>query len=188
MNPFLQFLCSIAPLADESATAFSNCVETVALPKAGFLLAEGKVCHHIYFVEQGILRLFYHREDREITDYFSFSGQLIGGIDSFFSRLPSQKIIQALEPCQLHGISYTNLERLYRHHHDLEHVGRLLATEAFLSMQRRLYSLQFHTAQQRYEELITINPTLVNRVPLGHIASFLGVTQVTLSRIRAKRH
>lgn len=167
MNPFLRFLVNIAPLREQSARAFSSCVETIALSKMALLLAEGNVCNYIYFVEDGILRLFYHQEDREITDYFGFPGQLMGGIDSFFSRLPSRKTIQALTPCRLYRVSYSDLENLYQQQHNLEHIGRLLATDAFLSMQRRLYHLQFHTAQQRYEELIAANPAIVNRVPLG---------------------
>ncbi len=187
MNPFLRYLRGVAPLCDESAEAFASCVETRSLPKSALLLAEGQVCHHIWFVEEGVLRLFYHRDDRDVTDYFGFPGQLMGGIDSFFSQQPSRKAIQTIESCRLHGVRHADLERLYQRHHDLEHLGRRLATEAFLSMQRRLYSLQFHTARQRYDELLATHPTLLQRVPLGHIASFLGVTQVTLSRIRAQR-
>lgn len=187
MNPFLRFITNVAPLSDEAADALAACVMSVTLPKNAVLLAEGKVCDHIYFVEEGVLRLFYNRDDRNVTDYFCFAGQLIGGIDSFFSRLPSRKAIDVVADCRLHGVRYDDLERLYAQHHDLEHIGRLLAAEAFLSMQRRLYSLQFHPAKERYDDLIRRNPAILQQVPLQHIASYLGITQVTLSRIRAQR-
>ncbi len=156
-------------------------------PKNHIILKQGQVCNYLYFVEKGLLRLFYFQEGKDISDYFATENSLIGGIDSFFSRKPSNKIIETLEASKLLAISFDDLENLFAKHHDLERVGRLLSVGAFLTMQDRLFAIQFRTATQRYNDLIESSPSIIQRVSLGHIASFLGITQVTLSRIRGQK-
>ncbi len=154
--------------------------------KNQIVLDQGQVCNYLYFVDQGLLRLFYYRDGKDVTDYFATEQNLIGGIDSFFSRLPSKKIIETLEPCKLTAISHSSLERLYTKYHNLEKAGRILAISAFLSLQERLYAIQFQTAKERYDELVSNKPDLLRRASLGQIASYLGITQVTLSRVRGQ--
>ena len=161
-------------------------MKTFEFAKNQIVLRQGQVCNYLYFVDQGLLRLFYYRAGKDITDYFATEQSIIGGIDSFFSRLPSKKMIETLEPCRLTAISFNTLEKLYTEYHDLERVGRLLSTAAFLSMQERLYAIQFQKAKERYDELVRNSPSLLQRAPLRHIASYLGITQVTLSRIRGQ--
>jgi CRP-like cAMP-binding protein len=187
MNSFINYLNTISKLSDNAKSDLENCLTTFDFPKNHTILKQGQVCNYLYFVDKGLLRLFYYRDGKDITDYFATEQNIIGGIDSFFSRRPSEKIIETLEPCILTAISFDNLEKLYQKHHDLERVGRILSVSAFLSMQKRLFALQFHPAKQRYQELIENNPDILQRVPLGHIASYLGITQVTLSRIRSQK-
>jgi CRP-like cAMP-binding protein len=187
MDSFVSYLSAIAPLPIEAKAALQRVIQTRQLQKGDVLLRQGQVCNRIYFVERGLLRLYYYVNGKEVTEYFATEGRLMGGVDSFFSRMPSRKEIEALEPCVLHSIAFNDLEMLYRQFHALEKAGRLLATAAFLSMQERLFSLQFHPAKQRYETLLAAAPDIVQRVPLGLIASYLGVTQVTLSRIRGQK-
>jgi CRP-like cAMP-binding protein len=99
--------------------------------------------------------------------------------------MPSQKIIEAIEPSELLAISFDHLQKIFDKHHDVERAGRLIAIDAFIAMEQRIYSLQFHSAKKRYVDFCESNPNLLQRVPLGHLASYLGVTQVTLSRIRS---
>ena len=187
MNNFINYLHTIYKLSDETKSDLENCLVTFEFSKNHTLLKQGQVCNYLYFVDKGLLRLFYYRDGKDITDYFATEQNIIGGIDSFSSRKPSDKIIETLEPCELIAISFENLEKLYDKHHDLERIGRILSVGAFLSMQERLFGIQFHTAKQRYKELLENNPNILQRVPLGHIASFLGITQVTLSRIRSQK-
>jgi CRP-like cAMP-binding protein len=187
MESFVNYISTVTSLPTDAQAALREVIRTKQLPKGDILLRQGQVCHQIYFVERGLLRLYYYVNGKEVTEYFATEGRLIGGVDSFFSRLPSRKQIETLEPCLLHSITFSDLEMLYSQFHALEKAGRLLATAAFLSMQERLFSLQFHPAKQRYETLLAAAPDIVQRVPLGHIASYLGVTQVTLSRIRSQK-
>lgn len=186
MDNFINYLNAISKLSDDTKSDLENCLRTFELSKNNTLLKQGQICNYLYFVNKGLLRLFYYHDGKEITDYFATEQSIIGGIDSFFSRKPGNKIIETLEPCEIIAISFDHLENLYDKHHDLERIGRILSNSAFLSMQERLFSIQFHTAKQRYQKLIENNPDIIQRVPLGHIDSFLGITQVTLSRIRSQ--
>ena len=187
MKNFINYLHAISKLSDGTKLDLENCLTTFEFEKNQTVLKQGQVCNYLYFVNKGLLRLFYYRDGKDITDYFATEQNIIGGIESFFSRKPSDKIIETLEPCELIAISFDNLEKLYQVHHDLERVGRILSIEAFLSMQERLFAIQFHPAKQRYKELLESRPNILQRVPLGHIASYLGITQVTLSRIRSQK-
>jgi CRP/FNR family transcriptional regulator, anaerobic regulatory protein len=187
MDSFINYLDTISKLSDSTKSDLVNCLTTFEFAKTQTILKQGQVCNYLYFVDKGLLRLFYYRDGKDITDYFATEQNIIGGIDSFFSRKPSDKIIETLEPCILIAISHDNLEELYQKHHDLERVGRILSIGAFLSMQNRLFALQFHPAKQRYQNLLESTPDILQRVPLGHIASYLGITQVTLSRIRSQK-
>jgi CRP/FNR family transcriptional regulator, anaerobic regulatory protein len=187
MDNFIKYLNTIYKLSDDTISDLVTCLTTFEFAKNNTILKQGQVCNYLYFVDKGLLRLFYYRNGKDITDYFATEQNIIGGIDSFFSRKPSEKIIEALEACSLIAISFDNLEKLYQKHHDLERVGRILSIGAFLSMQKRLFAIQFHPAKQRYQELLKSSPDILQRVPLGHIASYLGITQVTLSRIRSQK-
>jgi CRP-like cAMP-binding protein len=187
MNNFINYLHTISKLSDNTKADLKNCLTTFEFAKNKTILEQGQICNYLYFVDKGLLRLFYYREGKDITDYFATEQNIIGGIESFFSRKPSDKIIETIEPCSLVAISFDNLEKLYQKHHDLERVGRILSVGAFLSMQKRLFAIQFHPAKQRYQELLESSPDILQRVPLGHIASYLGITQVTLSRIRSQK-
>lgn len=187
MNEFIKFLNNVSEISKHAQSDLLGCLQSFHYRKGQTVLNEGQVCNYLFFVSSGILRLFYVRNGRQITDYFASEGNLIGGIESFFNRQPTRKIIEAIEPCELIGISFHHLEALYQKHHDVERVGRLLLVHAFLAMQERVFAIQFHSARQRYQQLLADNPDILNRVSLGYIASFLGITQVTLSRIRAER-
>jgi CRP/FNR family transcriptional regulator, anaerobic regulatory protein len=187
MNNFIEFLHYVSELSDETKRDLEHCIKTFEFPKNHILLKQGQVCNYLYFVDKGLLRLFYYQDGKDISDYFAVENNLIGGIDSFFSRKPSDKIIETLEQSNLSAISFDDIEKLFAKYHDFERVGRLLSIDAFLSMQERLFAIQFHTAKQRYDNLFKSSPDILQRVPLGHVASFLGITQVTLSRIRGQK-
>jgi CRP/FNR family transcriptional regulator, anaerobic regulatory protein len=187
MNNLINYLNSVSQLSDLTKSDLENSLKQFEFAKGEVILKQGQVCNYLYFVDKGLLRLYYIRDGKEVTDYFATEQNIIGGIDSFFSRRSSEKVIEAIEQSNLFGISFNDLEKLYTKHHDLEKVGRLLSVGAFLSMQERIFAIQFHTAKQRYSDLIKNNPDILLRVPLGQIASYLGITQVTLSRIRSNK-
>ena len=108
-------------------------------------------------------------------------------ITSFFQRTPSHLILQTLEASEVYGIHHNDLMAMADQHHDIEKLLRKMVTGSLIISQQRMDSIQFETAQQRYEKLLQTSPNIIQRVPLSYIASFLGVTLETVSRIRSSR-
>jgi len=156
------------------------------LPRGHSLLRPGGICQHLYFIEQGLTRTYYIKDGRDITDWLIAENSIAVSIISFLTHQSDVRGIELLEPSVLWAISYNDLESLYKKYHDIERLGRLLLSAGMIQMQQRFVDLHFATARDRYQKLVDDNPSLLNRVPLGMIASWLGITQETLSRIRSR--
>lgn len=156
-------------------------------PKDYFLLKENTVSDYIYFIEKGVARIYYHKHNKEITEWLALDGQFFLSIASFFRRIPSHLIIQTLEPSEVFGIHHDDFMRQADQFHDVERLLRKMVTGSLILSQIRMDSIQFESAQQRYEQLLQKTPEIVQRVPLTYIASFLGITLETLSRIRSNK-
>ncbi|GAB3314576.1 Crp/Fnr family transcriptional regulator [Larkinella ripae] len=186
MNPFLDVLTQFTPLSQQSQNALLGVCRRLPLDKGKVLIAGNTVSECIYFIESGLARTYYYKDGRDVTDWLSAEHEFVGSIVSFLSRKPDRRIVQLLEPSVLWAVSYRNLEDLYQRHHDLERLGRLLVSHGLLLVQQRFDDLHMATALERYQHLMTTRPTLIQRVPLGMIASYLGMTAETLSRIRGQ--
>jgi len=147
---------------------------------------ENTVCNYVYFVEKGLTRTFYYKGGKDVTDWFSPENTFACSIVSFISRKPDRREIELLEPSVLWALHYNDLENLCVKHHEIERLTRHLVSSGLVQLQQRFDDLHFSPASQRYQTLMETNPSLIQRVPLGMIASYLGVTQETLSRIRAQ--
>jgi CRP-like cAMP-binding protein len=187
MNPLVQLIHQVSPLSAAAQTALEEAVQFQHLPKNTELLKIGQISQRLYYIQQGLARVYYYKGDVDITDYFAIDQQFIGAVRSLFSGVPSSKGIQLLEDSDVYAIHIQDFERLCLRFHDVERAGRKLAIFAFLEAQSRLESIQFLEAKERYLELGKKYPGLVNRAPLKYIASYLGITQVSLSRIRAEK-
>ncbi len=174
-------------LPEPARATFLAAWKPLSVPKGYFLVPEGRVCHHIYFLSTGAVRIFYHKDDREVTEWLALDNSFFFSIRSFFEQVPTHLIIQSLEASELFAISHDDLMRLCDQYHAVEKLFRRMVTNSLLLSQARMESIQFETAQQRYGRLIQERPDILQRVPLAYIASFLGITQETLSRIRALR-
>lgn len=157
------------------------------VPAKTTLLKEGKVSRTMFFIEKGCLRTWVDNDGKEITTQFFFEGESVSSIESFRTNQPSLYSIESLEPCVLQTISQRDFQQLIEESSELkremeEHLFRRL-----FQSQQFLYSLLKNNPQQRYEELIKKHPLLVQRVPQHYIASYLGITSVSLSRIRNRR-
>lgn len=181
----IQTIHTFSPLSDSAYKALEDCVELTAHKRNTYLLKTGMVSHYMYFIKKGVARVYYEFEGMDVTDYFAIDGQFIGGVESLFTGLPSKKGIQLLEDAEVYRMKYADFEELCSQYHDIEKAGRRLATFAFLEGQQRIESIRFHEAKERYNELNKKYPGLINRCPLKYIASYLGITQVSLSRIRS---
>ncbi|RXK62602.1 Crp/Fnr family transcriptional regulator [Lacibacter luteus] len=182
-----QAINHISVLSPESNEAFVAAFEHWQVSKDHYLIREKQVADYIFFINKGIARIYYYKGGKEITEWIAMDGQFFLSITSFFQRTPSHLIIQTIEPAEVLGIHYNKLMELAKKYHDVETMFRKMLTGSLILSQQRMDSIQFETAQQRYEKLLHQFPDMVKRVPLSYIASFLGVTLETLSRIRSAR-
>jgi CRP-like cAMP-binding protein len=135
-----------------------------------------------------LFRWYYYNEDgKDITDSFGLENSFITAFDSFFQRRPSRYFIELLEDSTVYLMTYSDLERSFEKFPEIERVGRLILIEILEQTLEKNAALQFHNAQERYEFITEKYPDLLQRASLGHIASYLGITQETLSRIRGKK-
>jgi CRP-like cAMP-binding protein len=178
---------AISPLSTESMDAFARVWKHWATQKDYFLLKENTVSDYIYFIEKGVARIYYYKNGKEITEWIALDGQFFLSITSFFQRTPSYLIIQTIEPSEVYGIHHDDFMKLADKYHDVERLLRKMVTLSLILSQERMDSIQFESAQQRYEKLLKTSPQIVQRVSLTYIASFLGITLETLSRIRSQK-
>jgi CRP-like cAMP-binding protein len=171
-------------LTDDCKSDLKKSCTLLSLDKLSLIEKEGQLATKMYFIVSGCLRAFYTKDGKDITDWFAFEGDFVSSINSFFQDIPSKHNIELLESTTLMEISKETIFALTNTHHCFERLGRIAVTKTMLQLQERIVSIQFETAQQKYESLINIRPDITQRVPLTHIASYLGVTLETLSRIR----
>lgn len=152
------------------------------------LLRNGEVCRYIFFVSQGCLRSFsIDEKGHEHIYQLAFENYWITDLYSFFTESPSNLSIEAIEDTQLLMISFEKLENLYLKVPRLERFFRKLFQNAYIHTLERLNRTINETAEKRYNELITKHPDLIQRVPLIHIAAYLGIKPESLSRIRRQK-
>lgn len=187
MESFFNFIRTFMHLSLEGQELLGAVLQKLELPKGHLLVRAGTICHYIYFIEEGLARTFYVKDGRDVTDWISLENGISCSIVSFLTRRPDVRNIELLEPSVLWALAYHDLEGLYKQSHEIERLGRLLVNNGLIQMQQRFDDLHFATAQERYHKLLEEYPSLVQRVPLGMIASYLGITQETLSRIRSSR-
>ena len=184
MADFFDSILAFGPLSVEARNALRSILVRKEAQKGEVLVKEGSVCNYLYFVESGLTRTYYYKEDRYVTDWISMEGMFACSIMSFISRQPDRRGIETLEESVLYGLPYYETEQLCARHHDVERLMRRLVSHGLIQVQQRFDDLHFSTAFERYRKLIERTPGLLQRVPLGMLASYLGMSQETLSRIR----
>jgi len=183
----MQWLGQIHPLGEEAKYALEGVCSTTAVKKGNNLQPIGFTCRTIYIVAKGLARIFYYKDGIDVTESFALEQQVIVRVESLFTGRPSRKGIQAVENTVFVAIDAAALFRLYDVYPAIERLFRKIFEAAHVDTVNRLESLQFHTAEERYQALLTENPEIIQRIPLKYIASYLGITQVSLSRIRARQ-
>lgn len=186
MSNFIKEIKKIAELSSETEDMLGQQLQTHSYSKGKLLLKEGEICRRVWFIDQGAARVYYLNEDKEVTDWIGLENSFILSIPSFFLQTPSQKIIELLEDSRLSSISYQSLEQLYSQSHTLERMGRKIANFALMLMSKRVEEVLFKTSMERYEILLRNHPEILRRIPLKIVASYLGMTQETLSRMRSR--
>ena len=185
MSPPVYIFTGIGKLPAECREAYLGSFERQLFPKNYLLVRTGEVCRHLYFLEKGAARAFYYDLDgREITSKLTLETTLITPIYNFVTGKPSYESIELLEKSVVHQMPYDRLESLFAQFHELERLGRKMMEAYFVYLEEHLMTIKFQTAQNRYKTLLSQSPGLLQRVPLVYIASYLGITPETLSRIR----
>lgn len=179
------YLDKIYKISNDAKKALQPLISSVKYYKNDMVQEIGSRCKTIYIVKSGCARIFYYKDGNDITEHFAFENDMIVRAESLFTGQPTSKGIQTLEETEMIAINSSKLFKLYNEYHDIERLFRILFEREYVNSIKRLESLQFNSAKERYSEL-SKNKTLVQKIPLKHIASYLGITQVSLSRIRAE--
>lgn len=155
------------------------------IKKNEFLLKEGRICNEYYFLENGFIRAFaYDTQGNDVTTNFYSGCQVVFEVNSFFNRVVSRENYQALVDCNGWYITYDQLNHLFHSKHEFRDFGRSILVKGFSSLKIRMLSMITETAEQRYDTLVKTNPEIFQQAALKHIASYLGITDTSLSRIR----
>ncbi|MFC5407729.1 Crp/Fnr family transcriptional regulator [Larkinella bovis] len=185
MELLLTTIRRLQAIPEPLENALRQTLRRQALPRRSWLLQPGQVCDRIYFIEKGVARGYYLKEDREVTSWFMKETDFIISIVSFYSRKPAQEYIELLEDSVLWSITYDQLQRLYDAFPDFNKVGRLLTERYYMLSEQRTQNLRMQSARERYAQLLADFPDIFRRVPLKYIASHLGLSPETVSRLRA---
>ena len=139
----------------------------MTLNKNEYLVKEGNVCRHLYFLQQGALRGFYNIEGKEVTHWFAFEQDFVTSFHSFITRQPSVENIQLLEGSILWSITKEKLTCLLNEYHEIERLLRIAYEKYYIRLEERYVNAQFKSATERYQSLLTQSPHIIERVPLG---------------------
>ncbi len=163
-------------------------LESVLVPvkyaKGDRILNEGDTCRNIYWIVKGLVRQFYYKNKKEVTEYMAAENTIMMSIESLFREQPSQQIIQCLEPTIIYMLPKAELEAVAMRSVNIQILYRKILEESLIISQQRADMLRFESAQDRYQKLVKSSPQLVLRAPLVYIASYLQMTPETLSRVR----
>ena len=187
MDHLLSFLQTLRPISPGLQTALMQLLQWDTLPRKHWLLQPGQMSERLYFIEQGVVRGYYLKDGKEVTSWFMREGDFIISIVSFYTRQPAREYIELLTDSVVLSITYAQLQQLYRDFPEFNTVGRLLTEKYYVLSELRTQNLRMQTAPERYAQLLADFPDIFGRVPLKYIASHLGISPETLSRLRGRR-
>ena len=180
-----QFLHNMNLVPFQKAVEISNHFIYREIDKNEFFLKEGKISNEYLFIENGFMRAFaFDTAGKDVTTNFYSNNQVVFEVSSFFNRTISRENIQALNNCSGWSITYEQLNMLFHSLPEFRDFGRHILVKGFASLKERMLSTITETAEERYEMLIKSSPEIFQFAPLKYIASYLGVTDTSLSRIR----
>lgn len=183
----MNFLHSVHKISEEEEKLLSGLCTLRSLQKNQELQPISHTCKTIFFVNKGMLRICYLKNGVDITESFEPENSIVARAESLFAGIPSKKAICAVEDTEVVAINVPKLFALFDAHPNLERLFRKVFEQQHVRTIHRLESLQYNTPEERYQQLLDEQPNILLRAPLKHIATYLGITQVSLSRIRARK-
>lgn len=187
MTDFVSSFNHLSHLSRETAEDLYNCLSSKVFDKGELLLKAGETCKKIYFVDEGLTKTFFSKADKEFIMRFFPEHTLFSVLNSFETQTPSLYEIMALEKTSVTYLLKTDLETLCKKHHCIETAYRKLLSIATINMMKRISEMLEENATERYNHFLQDNGFLLQRISLGDLANYLGITQVSLSRIRANK-
>ncbi|MBR1428055.1 MAG: Crp/Fnr family transcriptional regulator [Prevotella sp.] len=164
-------------------------LESVLVPrkvaKGERVLHEGDICKSIIYIDKGLMRQYYLKNGKEVTEYLAVEGSIMMSIESLFKEVPSLQEIEALEPTILYELPKQRLEEVALHNVNIQILYRKILEESLIVSQIHADLVRFESAENRYRRLCKLSPQIALRAPLLYIASYLQMTPETLSRVRS---
>lgn len=186
-DKFFAALNAIAPLSKETMDYIDARLAAAHYPAQTILVRAGQLSDKMFFILNGALRAYYIHEDKEYTDWFMFENMFACSLSAFFGGVPSPQCIETLEATDALILTRNQLEDICKKYHDMSLLNSRVLSHSLVTLQAGFIDQRFKTAPERYALLLEHYPEVIRRVPLKYIATYLGVSQETLSRVRAKR-
>lgn len=180
------YIKSFVSFTENEKQIFEDAFSFRQVPKKIRLAEEGKIAKELYYIVKGLVRLYYTKNGEEITGYIFREGLFASSYESFLRQVPSIQTLEALEDCDLLVINYKTLEKLYNDLPKMHIVARKVAEQRFINAQAMLSSFILDSPEERYRKFEEQHGDLLLRVPHHMIASYLGITPVSMSRIRKR--
>ena len=188
IEKLLARLNGLHPMSKELTERILSITRITTHPKKTILLKEGDVNNHICMVISGLVRSYYLNEGKEITSRLMDEGFIITSWISFYTRKPGNEFIETLEDTTLSCVHYNDIQQLYEEFPEFNVIGRKQVEYSFYMSELRTRMLRKHTAEEKYRFFLENHPNLLQRVSLKHIATYLGMNEETLSRVRSQYH
>lgn len=186
LQQLYQLMSFFHPIGKGVERYLAKTVYCCKVAKGDYLQKSGEIGSNLYFIEKGAVRGFIKEDKKEITTWFAVESEIVSTITSFLLQVVTPEYVQAIEDCEMLVISYADLEKLYQQNPSFNIVGRKITELYYALSERRAYITRLHNAEKKYNLFLESYPHLAKRVKLIYIASFLGITIGTLSRVRAK--
>ncbi|RYY25991.1 MAG: Crp/Fnr family transcriptional regulator [Chitinophagaceae bacterium] len=181
------FLDSIYPLSKKAMDFVVENSYPLELKRGSFLVKPGERENQLFLLKKGVVRSFILENKKEITTWINEEIELVSGIRTLGLQLPSEEYIEALENCELTGIPYSAIEYLYETFPSSNYIGRVILEESYRAAEERAYLARISSAKKRYDRFVATQPTLLTRISLKYIASYLNMSLETLSRLRSRK-
>lgn len=185
MEEFIKKMRSIYPVSGEAIELLLANTEKMDFPKGYLLIRDGVVERYVYFIVKGFARGYFYKDGKDITIWFASPGMSLLSMNAYVDASAGYENVELLEDCELLRISNERLNLLFRENIEIANWGRRMSDLVILNLEKLFMERYFVPAAERYHSLIRHNPEILQKSSLRHIASYLGISQVSLSRIRA---
>lgn len=186
-SPLATFVRHIYPVSDEAIRYINQQSYPQRVARGSYLLKAGEICRHLYFIRKGVIRGYVKDGTKEVTTWMTAENEMVTSIRGLNLLEPSLENIQAIEECDLVVAEYDSLQYLYENFVEMNIVGRKLLEQYYKDAEERAFICRIPNASKRYRYFVETKGDLANRIPLKYIASYLGMTIETMSRIRSSK-